>query len=257
LIHPTAIVDPSAVIGEDVEIGPYVIIEEDTIIGDGCRIFSHAVIKNHTIMGSGNTVHEHAVLGGDPQDLSYDGSSTGLVIGNDNVFRECVTVHRSTKQDQPTCIGNSNFFMAYSHIAHDCQLEDRIIFANCATLAGHISVGTGAFVSGSTAVHQFCQIGAYSILSGVTPVSLDAPPFMIVAGNPAGTVGLNVIGMRRAGFSRDSISKIKQAYKILMLSGKSQDEAMDEMANIDSEHVSMLIDFIKNSKRGITRHRKK
>lgn len=240
-----------------VTIGPYAIVEADVEIGDGCQLHAHSVIRRYTTMGKRNKVHEHAVIGGEPQDLSYKGAETGLVIGDDNVFRECVTVHRATNPDKPTTLGNNNFLMAYSHVAHDCQLEDNIIFANCATLAGHVEVGRKAFISGSTAVHQFCRIGAYSILSGVTPISLDALPFMIIAGNPAGTIGLNLIGLKRAGFSTEEISQIKQAYKILMLSGKSLKVALEELSGIDSMHVKELIEFIHNSKRGFAHHRKK
>jgi len=257
LIHSTAIVDPSAIIGNNVEIGPYSIVEKNVEIGDDSQLLAYAVVKQNTRMGKRNTIHEHAVIGGDPQDLSYKGDETSLLIGDDNVFRESMTVHRATNPDQPTTIGNACFLMAYSHVAHDCQLADKVIFANTATLAGHITVGKGAFISGSTAVHQFCQVGDYAILSGVTPVSLDVLPFMIVAGNPARTVGLNLIGMKRAGFTREEISQTKQAYKILILSEKSLDEAKAELKSIDSIHVKMLLDFINNSKRGFTHHRKR
>lgn len=257
MIHPTALIDSSAQLGKEIEIGPYVIVEGNVQLGDQCKLLSHAVVKRNTRMGKRNVIHEHAVIGGEPQDLSYKGAETSLVIGDDNVFRECVTVHRATNPDKPTTIGNSNFLMAYSHVAHDCQLEDNIIFANCATLAGHVEVGRNAFISGSTAVHQFCRIGAYSILSGVTPISLDALPYMIIAGNPAGTIGLNLVGLKRAGFSTEDVSQIKQAYKILMLSGKSLSVALEELRGIDSVHIRQLIEFIQNSKRGFAHHRKK
>ncbi len=257
LIHPTAIIDSSVKLGENVKVGSYAIIEQDVEIGDGCQLHAHAIIKRNTRIGQRNIIHEHAIIGGDPQDLSYNGDQTSLVIGDDNVFRECVTVHRATKREHPTTIGNSCFLMAYSHVAHDCQLEDNIIFANNATLGGHVKVGKGAFISGSTAVHQFCQVGAYSMLSGVTPVSLDALPFMIIAGNPARTIGLNLVGLKRADFNKEEISHIKQAFQILFLSGKPLSIALEELKTIDSVRVKILIDFINHSKRGFTHYRKK
>jgi UDP-N-acetylglucosamine acyltransferase len=255
-IHQTAIVHPKAHLAENVLIGPYSVIGEHVSIGRDTKIESHVLIDGWTTIGERNHIHAFSSIGAPPQDIGYRNDETYLIIGNDNVIRECATVHRATtKEDRKTEIGNKNFLMAYSHVAHDCKLGNNIIMANSVALGGHIVIGDHAILGGIVAVHQFVKIGAYSIIGGQSAVSQDIPPYVSAAGNRAKLYGLNLVGLKRKGFSDAVIATLKKAYKIIFRSGLTQDEALrralDEFP--EAPEVRMLVDFISTSKRGVTR----
>ncbi|MGK2858104.1 MAG: acyl-ACP--UDP-N-acetylglucosamine O-acyltransferase [Thermoanaerobaculia bacterium] len=257
-IHPTAIVDSTAVIGSDVEIGPYAVLEAGVEIGDGSEIGPHVRIMGPTKLGKRNRLTGNASFGTDPQDLKFGGEKTRLEIGDDNLFREFVTVNRGTMGGGGvTTIGSNNLFMAYSHVAHDCHVGSNVIFANCGTLAGHVEVGDFATIGAFTAVHQFCRVGDHAFLGGDTIVTQDALPFVKTVGSrPAKTYGINHIGLQRKGFSTESIEALRKAYKLLTRSKLLQQEALER---IDAElgdipEVRYFSDFIKSaSKRGVVR----
>jgi UDP-N-acetylglucosamine acyltransferase len=255
-IHPTAIVHPKARIAEGVEIGPYSVIGEHITIGSGTKIAAHVLIEGWTTIGERNLIHSFSSIGTPPQDIGYRNEETYLIIGNDNVIRECATVHRATtKEDRRTEIGNKNFLMAYSHVAHDCKLGNNIIMANSVALGGHIVIGDHAILGGIVGVHQFVKIGAYSIIGGLSAVSLDIPPYVSAAGNRAQLYGLNLVGLKRNGFSDEIINNLKKAYKIIFRSGLRLEESIETALREvpDSKEIRHLIEFIRSSKRGITR----
>lgn len=255
-IHPAAIIHPGARISEDVEIGPYSVIGEHVSIGRGTRIASHVLIEGWTTIGERNQIFSFSSIGTPPQDIGYKNEKTELVIGNDNVIRECATIHRATtKEDRRTEIGDSNFLMAYSHVAHDCKLGNNIIMANSVALGGHITIGNCAILGGIVAVHQFVRIGAYSIIGGQSAVSQDIPPYVSAAGNRAQLYGLNLVGLKRRGFSDEVINTLKKAYKITFRSGLTQEEAFRKVAEelAESREAMHLVEFMKSSKRGVTR----
>ncbi len=255
-IHPTAIVHPRAKIAEGVEIGAYSVVGEHVSVGKDTRIASHVLVEGWTTIGERNQIFPFSCIGTPPQDISYKNEETSLIIGNDNVIRESATVHRATtKEDRVTVIGNSNFLMAYSHVAHDCKLGNHIIMANSAGLGGHITVGDYAILGGIVAVHQFVRIGAYAIIGGQSAVSQDIPPYVSAAGNRAKLYGLNLVGLKRRGFSDEAISSLKKAYRIIFRSGLILEEALARVkAELgDSQEAMHLMEFMKNSKRGITR----
>ncbi len=255
-IHPTALVHPNARIEEGVEIGPYSVIGEHVSIGRDTKIASHVLIEGWTTIGERNRIFSFSSIGTAPQDIGYREEETFVVIGNDNVIRECATIHRATtKEDRKTVIGNANFLMAYSHVAHDCKLGNNIIMANSVALGGHIVIGDFAILGGIVAVHQFVRIGSYSIIGGQSAVSLDIPPYVSAAGNRAKLYGLNLVGLKRKGFSDDVIATLKKSYKLLFRSGLTQDEAINRARTefSGSAEVAMLVDFIRSSKRGVTR----
>lgn len=251
-IHPTAIIDESAKIGENVSVGPYTIIGKNTTIGDNNNIGPYCVIEN-TTMGSGNEIIASAFIGVKPQDLSYNGVESMVVMGNNNKIRECVTIHRSSFIDKPTKIGNNCLFMANSHVAHDCQLGNNIIMVNNAAIAGHVIIDDGAILSAMVAAHQFVRIGRYAMVSGLSGIPLDIPPYCRASGGRAKLVGLNTVGLRRAGFTRETIKAIKDAYKQLFLSTNTMRESIEiiKAANPCKEVVD-LISFCEATKRGIT-----
>lgn len=257
MIHPTAILSPSAVLGADVKIGPYCVIGDDVVLGDRCVLHSHVVIEGPCKIGNDNEFFPFAMIGGKTQDLKYIGEPTFLEIGDSNVFRENTTVHRGTHAEIPTRIGHHNLFLCYAHVAHDCQLGNHIIMSNNGTLAGHVVVGDYAIVSGLTAVHQFCRIGAHSITGGCSKIVQDIPPFMIVDGNPASTRGLNQVGLQRRGFSEDDVRALKSAYKRLFLK-KDLNMAialssLKATSAASNPHVAGLMEFVETSTRGVTR----
>jgi UDP-N-acetylglucosamine acyltransferase len=255
-IHQTAIVHPNARLAEGVEIGPYSVIGEHVAIGKNTKIGSHVLIEGWTTIGERNHIFPFSSIGTPPQDIGYRDEETYLIVGDENVIRECATVHRATtKEDRKTVIGNRNFLMAYSHVAHDCKLGNNIIMANSVALGGHIVIGDHAIVGGIVAVHQFARIGAYAIIGGQSAVSLDIPPYVSAAGNRAQLYGLNLIGLKRKGFTDKTIATLKKAYKIIFRSGLTQEEAVQKaLAEItDCPEVNILVDFIRTSKRGITR----
>jgi len=255
LIHPTAIVDKNAEIDASVEIGPYCIIQGNVIIKKGTKLLSHVVIQGRTGIGENCTISPFASLGGPPQDISYKEEDTSLFIGSNNIIKEYVTMNRGTIHGGGiTKVGNNNFIMAYTHVAHDCMVGNNIIMANCATLAGHVEVSDSVIFAGLCAVHQFCRIGKHAFISGLTGVPKDVPPFMIAAGSRAKLYGLNVVGLERHGFPKEEISKLKKAYRILFRSALPLTESLkiikEELAG---EHIAELVDFIESSKRGICR----
>lgn len=257
-IHATAIVHPSANIGEGVEIGPYAIIEEQVIIGKGTNIGPHTFIGKWTELGENNRIFHMASVGAPPQDLKYKGEECWTRIGNNNMVREFATIHRGTTTGHAeTVIGNSNLFMAYSHVAHDCIVGNGNVFANSATLAGHVTVQDNIILGGLVAIHQFATIGSYSMLGGGTLVGLDIPPYMIATSGKrdAKLRGLNLIGLKRRGFSDEAISNLKKAYKILFMADLKQPEAIARIRTeiIGCAEVETLLSFIEKSERGICR----
>ncbi len=252
-IHPTAVISPLAEIASDVQIGPYVIIEGGVRIGAGCEIGAHAVIKRYTTLGERNRVFEHATLGGEPQDVKFKGERSYLMIGDDNLIREGVTIHRATGEHKVTHIGSRNFLMIGVHIAHNCRLEDDCIFANGTALAGHIMAEDHVFLSSEVGVHQFVRLGRYAMVGGKTAIRQDVIPFVISDGNPARVLGLNSVGLRRAGFSLDARLKLKRACHLLLRSRLSLESALENMEQLDDENVSHLIEFVRGSRRGFCR----
>jgi UDP-N-acetylglucosamine acyltransferase len=255
-IHPTAVIHPKARIADGVSIGPYAVIGEHVTIGKDTEIASHVLIDGWTMIGERNRIHSFSSIGTPPQDIGYRNEETYLIIGNDNVIRECATIHRATtKEDRKTEIGDKNFLMAYSHVAHDCKLGNNIIMANSVALGGHIIIEDYSILGGIVAVHQFVHIGAYSIIGGHSAVSQDIAPYVSAAGNRAKLYGLNLVGLKRRGFSDSVIGTLKKAYKIIFRSGLTQDEATHKALEEfpESSEVSKLVNFIRSSKRGITR----
>ncbi len=256
MIDDRAIVAPGARLGESVSIGPYTIIGEHVSIADNTWIGPHVVINGHTSIGTGNKIYQFCSIGEAPQHLAYPGVDTRLEIGDFNTIREYTTINRGTEEkDGITRVGNHNFLMAYVHVAHDCRLGNHTIFANCASLAGHVTVGDYAVLGGFSLVHQYCRIGAHCI-TGIGAVCLqDIPPFVVVAGNRASPHGINSKGLCRRGFSGTDIAELKQAYKIVFRGGLSLREAIMQLEDDrwTSATISVLADFLKHSKRGVTR----
>lgn len=257
MIHPTAIIDPQAQLGVGVHVEAYACIGAGVDMGDGCHIGAHAVLQGPMSLGVDNHIGPHAVLGTPPQDIDYRGEPTRLEIGARNHIREFVTLHRaSTKQDGVTRIGNDNLFMAYSHIGHDSQIGNHVVLTNASNLAGHVTVHDHANISALCGVHQFVRIGAYAMLGGGTMIRMDIPPFTIVKGNHARLFGLNRRGLKRNGFTAQTIRTIHQAYRLLFQSDLRLQEALvaiEARADLDIEPVRYLLDFIRQSQRGITR----
>jgi UDP-N-acetylglucosamine acyltransferase len=256
-IHPTAIVETGAELHESVSVGPFSIIEAGAVIGAGCVIDSHVRIYDATRLGERNRVCHGATLGAEPQDLGYTPEkSKPLVIGDDNHFKENVNISRGVKSAQGTRIGNDNYFMAFSHVGHDCIVGDHNIFANTAALGGHVEMEHHIFLSGQVAVHQFCRIGAYAMLGGLSGVTQDIPPYVMANGQRAEISGLNLVGLRRNGFDQQQRSVIKQAYKILYKSGLKQSEALAKLRQEPtSPETAHIIAFVEQSERGLTSHR--
>ena len=255
LIHPQAIVDPKAELAPDVEVGPFTYIGPGVEIDSGSVINSHVCLKGPTKIGKRNRIFQFASVGEDCQDKKYAGEPTSLEIGDDNQIRECATIHRGTIQDEGvTRIGNRNLIMSYVHIAHDCVIGDDNTFVNNATLAGHVHVDHHVIMAGFSGAHQFCRLGAYSMLGKGALTAKDVPAFLMVAGNPAKPTGMNFEGMRRRGYSKETISMLKEAYKIIYMRGIKLNEAMAQLeAKPHDELLQLFIDSIKASTRGIAR----
>jgi UDP-N-acetylglucosamine acyltransferase len=228
--HPTAIIASGAELGDDVDVGPYAVIEDRVSIGAGTVIGPHAVIHNHARIGARNRIHAHAVIADTPQDYAYSGEETWVEIGDDNIIREGVTIHRSTDLDIPTRVGAQCFLMAYSHVAHGCQVSDGVILTNNVMLGGHVEVGAGAIIGGGTAVHQFCRIGASTMVAGVAGILKDILPFTMAMGVPALHYRLNSVGLKRAGVNGPRYRSLEQAFRALR-SGSAPDlsEATPEL----------------------------
>ena len=256
MIHPTAIVHPNAKLGANVEIGAYSIVGEHVEIGDDTRIGPHAVITGHTRIGQGNHIFQFVSLGEQPQDKKYAGEPTRLEIGDRNTIREFCTFNTGTVQDTGvTRIGDDNWIMAYVHIAHDCEVGNNTIFANNASLAGHVHIDDYVILGGFTGVHQFCRVGAHVITGIASVVRQDVPPFITASGNPAAPHGLNSEGLKRRGFSSEALATLKRAYKALYKSGLGLSEATDAIAQetANQPELQPLVDFLRIQGRGIVR----
>ncbi|MBN1688653.1 MAG: acyl-ACP--UDP-N-acetylglucosamine O-acyltransferase [Candidatus Omnitrophica bacterium] len=251
-IHPTAIIGKNAELGVNNKIGPYVIIEDGVKIGSHNTIMAGAYICVGTEIGNYNEIHMRTVIGHTPQDTAYKGEPTYTKIGHHNKIREFVTIHRGTKPGTSTVLGDSNFLMAYCHVAHNCTLGNNIIMVNQASLTGHCMVEDSAFLSGMTGFHQFTRIGRLSMVSALSACNKDIPPFLTCGGRPGVVLGMNVVGLRRAGFPPPIRDEIKQAYKLLYRSGLNVTQAVEEMKkNLKCAEVKHLISFIEASERGI------
>ena len=258
-IHPTAVIDRTAEIDPSATIGPYAFIDGPVRIGPRSRIGAHTVVSGHTTMGADNDIGSFCSIGAPPQDIHYKGEPTELIIGDGNQIREYVSIHRATvKAGGKTLIGHRNMIMAYCHIAHDCHIADQVIMANVATLAGHVEIGSHANLGGLVAVQQFCRIGDYAFIGGMSGIGLDVPPYVIMEGtrNQMRISGINKIGLRRAGMDRETIKKLEEAFKILfrsphLLPKDSLALLQEEMA--DCVEVQLMVDFFHTSKRGVVK----
>jgi UDP-N-acetylglucosamine acyltransferase len=257
MIHATASVHPDATVGRNVSVGAYAYIGPAVEVGDGCRVGHHAVLEGPLRIGADNDIGPHAVLGMGPQDLGYQGEPTELRIGDRNVIREFVTIHRATvKADRVTEVGNDNMLMAYCHVGHDCKVGNHIVMANGATLAGHVVVHDHVNIAGLCAIHQFARIGAYAMLGGGTMAPMDITPYAMVSGNHARLFGLNRRGLQRHGFDKEAVTRIRKAYRILFQSGLRLETALKTIEadpELSDDSIRYLLTFIRGSKRGITR----
>ncbi|HEX5884467.1 MAG TPA: acyl-ACP--UDP-N-acetylglucosamine O-acyltransferase [Pyrinomonadaceae bacterium] len=252
-IHPTAVIGNRVAISDNVVINAYAVIEDDVEIGLDCEIGSHAVIKQFTKIGARNRIFEHAVIGGEPQDVKFHREPSYLEIGDDNLIREFCTFHRASGEGQATTIGSRNFFMVGVHVAHNCRIGDDNIFANEVALAGHITIEDHVFLSNNVGAHQFVRMGRYAMVGGKSKIVQDVLPFFITDGNPARVRGVNSVGLRRAGFSAGARRALKDAYRMLFRSATPVEEVLAQLEQVDDEHVSHLVNFIRGSKRGFIR----
>lgn len=251
-IHPTALVGKNVVMGENNTIGPNVILEDGVKIGSGNILLQGVTLCTGTEIGDNNQIHMHAVIGHAPQDLAYKNEPTFTQIGDSNIIREFVTIHRGTKAATTTHIGDSNYLMAYCHVAHNCKIHNHVIMVNQASLTGHVEVEDRAFLSGMTGFHQFTRIGRLAMVSALSAANKDIPPYMVAGGRPAVVVGINVVGLRRTGVSAAVREEIKKAYKLLYRSGLNTSQALEIIKkDLPSPEVKHLVHFIENSKRGI------
>lgn len=255
MIHSTAIVHPTAVIGKNVSIGAFCLIDADVSIGDNTVLESHVVVKGKTRIGMGNHIYQFASIGEDCQDKKYAGEPTELIIGDNNIIRESVTIHRGTIQDKSlTQIGSNNLLMCFVHVAHDCVIGDNSILATSAILAGHVHIGDWVIMGGATATHQFCHIGDHSFIGGGAIVLADVPPYLML-GNDSSPRGINAEGLKRRGFSSATIMQIKRGYKILYRNNNRATEAVEQLNQlaVDTKELKLMADFVANSSRGIVR----
>ncbi|MEC7865430.1 MAG: acyl-ACP--UDP-N-acetylglucosamine O-acyltransferase [Pseudomonadota bacterium] len=254
--HPTAIIDSKAKVDEEVEIGPYCVIGKGVKISSGTILESHVILKGNTRLGKNNHLFQFSTVGDGSPDKKYKGEPTKLVIGDDNQIREGVTIHRGTVQEKGiTKIGNRNLLLAYSHVAHDCEIEDDVVLTNQAALAGAVKVGTGAILAGYAIVHQFCSIGPYSFCAMGSTVNKDVPAFVRVRGNPAKPYGINTVGMKRLNYSSRAIEALRSAYRATYRKNLTVEEALKEMKPLEKKHkeVKLFSQTIKKSTRGIVR----
>lgn len=256
-IHPSAVISPHAKLADGVRVGAFAVIEDDVEVGKDCEIASHAVIKRFTTLGCRNRVFEYAVLGGEPQDVKFHGERSGLFIGDDNLIRENVTIHRASGEGEMTRVGSRNFLMIGVHIAHNCDVGDDNVLANGAALAGHIKVEDHVFLSNDAGCHQFVRLGRFAMVGGKSKIVQDVLPFFVTDGNPARVRGLNTVGLRRAGFSNEERLVLQRAYKTLLGPGVNDlNGRIGELESMNSEHVQHLVRFVRGSKRGFTRTRR-
>ncbi|MEP6936547.1 MAG: acyl-ACP--UDP-N-acetylglucosamine O-acyltransferase [Chthoniobacterales bacterium] len=254
-IHPSAIIDSRAEIGAGTVIGPYCVVEAGVVLGPECYLQHHVTLCGPTRAGARNKFYAYCSIGQQTQDLKYAGEPTYLEIGDDNTFREFVTVNRSTKADGKTVIGNCGNFLAYSHIGHDCTVGNAVVFSNNGTLAGHVQIGDHAVMGGLTAVHQFCRVGAFAITGGCSKIVQDVPPFMIADGNPAEVRGINLVGLERKGYPPESVRWIKEAFRLIYRSKYNTRQAVEAIRQElpANEEITLILDFIEKSERGIIR----
>jgi UDP-N-acetylglucosamine acyltransferase len=256
-IHPQAVVAASAKIGEGVQIGAFAVVGEEVELGDGCAVHAHAVVLGPSKFGKNNVFHAFSVIGGDPQDYTYGGERTELVAGDGNIFREYMTVSRGTqKGGEKTSLGSGNFFLAYSHVGHDCVIGSNTLFVNGATLAGHVTVEDFVTIGAFCPVHQFCRIGRYAYIGASTVITQDVPPFSkIVTERETKSFGINTIGLERKGFSAERLQALKRAYRLLLRSKLNTSQALAEMRKTlaDSADVQELIRFVEGAERGIVK----
>ena len=245
-IHPTAYIATDAILGDNCMIGPFAVIESGAALGDGCQVGAHAVVQPFVKMGSGNILHAHAVLGGLPQDVGFKPETvTWLNIGDNNVFREGFTAHRATRENGETRIGSGCYFMNNSHVAHDCSIGNKTIFANNVAIGGHVEVGSHVFMGGAVVAHQFCRIGSYAIVQGTTGLNMDVIPFMLIGGRPARHYKLNAVGLRRAGITGERYNVLSAAFRLLK--NKKSLDTLEE-----TEELKLLKDWLAvKSKRGV------
>ena len=248
LVHPTAQIAPGAVLGQGGEIGPYCVLGPRVVLGDRVRLVSHVVIEGVTEIGDDTVVHPFAVLGGAPQHLAHRGEATRLVIGARNQIREHVTMHTGTVMGGGvTRVGSDSLYMVASHVAHDCVVGDHVVFANNATLGGHVHLGDYVFMGGLSAVHQHSRVGRHAFIGGLAAVTRDVIPFGSVRGNPAGLEGLNLVGLKRRGFTRETINDLRSAFRLLIAPEGTFQERLDDVARVfaDSPQVGEIVDFIR------------
>jgi len=255
VIHPTAVIDHSVQLGEGCQIGPYCVLGAGVVLGPDCWLQNNVTLMGPTRMGARNRLFAFCSIGQQTQDLKYAGEPTYLQVGDDNTFREFVTVNRGTSPGASTTIGDDGNFLAYSHIAHDCKVGNGVIFSNNGTIAGHVEVGDHCVIGGLTAVHQFCRIGQHAITGGCSKIVQDVPPFMIADGNPAEIRGLNKVGLERHGFGPEALKSLKEAYRILYRSSLNLQQALEQLSalEVQSPEVDRLVAFLGSSQRGITR----
>ncbi len=254
-IHPTAIVSPKAKLGDNVSVGPFTIIHDDVEIGNDTQISSHSVIYDGARIGSRVKIFQGVSVANTPQDLKFGNEKSLFIIGNDTQIREFAALHRGTHATGKSSIGNNCLLMAYTHVAHDCIVGNNVIIANAAQMGGHCKIGDWVIIGGLTAIHQFSKIGAHVMIGGGTKITADVPPYLMVQGSPGRFEGINKIGLRRRGFSVEEINTIKEAYRILYLSGLTFTKAKEKIANQfgDSAVVKNILEFIANATRGIVR----
>ncbi|NJR51473.1 MAG: acyl-ACP--UDP-N-acetylglucosamine O-acyltransferase [Leptolyngbyaceae cyanobacterium CSU_1_3] len=261
LIHPTAVIHPGAEIHPTVQIGAYAVIGEKVRVGAGTIVSHHVVLEGRTEIGERNHIFPGAAIGLEPQDLKYDGSLSLVQIGDDNHIREFVTIHRATRAGEVTQIGNGNLLMAYTHVGHNCSIEDQVIISNAVALAGHVHIESKARISGVLGVHQFVHIGRHAMVGGMTRVDRDVPPYMMVEGNPSRVRSLNQIGLQRSGLESEHLQLIKKAFRILYRSGLTLNDALEQLALLpENAYIQHLQKFIRLSllpgRRGLTPGRK-
>ncbi|ABK44359.1 acyl-[acyl-carrier-protein]--UDP-N-acetylglucosamine O-acyltransferase [Magnetococcus marinus MC-1] len=256
-VHPTAVVESAAQLGEGAIVGPYAVIGPDVVIGKGVEVGAHAVIQGHTVVGDGSVISSFSSIGLPPQDLGYKGEPTRVEIGQRCQIREYVSIHRGTpKGGGLTRVGDDCMIMAYSHVAHDCRVGDHVIMANGATLAGHVEIQEYAVIGGLTAIHQFARIGRHGFIGGASAVSMDVIPFASAAGNRTKVTGVNVVGLRRRGFSEEAIKAIRHCHRLIFRSGLRLEQALESIEKdpiIHFPEVVSILEFIQTSQRGICR----
>ena len=253
-IADSARIAPGARIGANVRIADFCVIEDDVVIGDGCRFEPHVFVKRWTTMGSNNAVSAGTVLGSEPLDKDFGGQRSFLEIGDDNVIREHYTISRGTDPESRTVIGDRNYIMTSGHIAHNCTIGNDNVIASCSLVAGHVEIGNNAFVSGGVGIHQFSKIGDFAMLAGSTRVNKDVPPYFLYGGLYVTPMGVNTVGLKRAGFSATEISTLKNAFRLLFRTPLAVDESLLRIeAECDGEHAANLVEFVRGSNRGICR----